>query len=82
MREQSKKIDQPANQEPVQPDQQFVIQALMDENRALNENKLYLLAILKQMQSEFRDAQILWESERQSLIMSKGEAVDGADGDT
>jgi hypothetical protein len=61
----------PAEPEPVQPDLQFVIQALHEENAALNQNKLYLLAILKQAQSEFRDAQEMWQLEKASLTKTE-----------
>lgn len=55
-------------QEAPQPDTQFVIQALVEENRSLNDNKLYLLAILKQIQTEFTQAQEQWELEKASLL--------------
>ena len=45
----------------------------MEENRALNENKLYLLSILKQMQAEFHAARQLWEAERDSLTKTATE---------
>jgi hypothetical protein len=54
--------------EPVQPEPQYVIQALHEENKLLYDNKLYLLSIIKQMQAEFRDAQAMWELERESLL--------------
>jgi len=48
-------------------DPQFVIQTLFEENRALNENRLYLMALLKQLQAEFLAAKELWDLEKQSL---------------
>jgi hypothetical protein len=55
---------------PAQPDQQYVIATLMEENQQLNANKLYLLAMLKQMQAEYREAEQLWALEKASLTKS------------
>jgi hypothetical protein len=52
---------------PPQPDPRYIIAALQEENETLNQNKLYLIAVLRQLQQEFRDAQAMWELERESL---------------
>lgn len=57
--------------QPVQPDPQYIIAALVEENRALCDNKLYLLAILKQIQGEYAEAQAMWELERESLTKAR-----------
>ena len=54
-----------------QPEAAFVIAAQQQEIMALNDNKIYLLAILGQLQAEFRDAQAMWELERASLLAER-----------
>lgn len=53
--------------EQIQPDLQYVVAALVEENRVLNDNKLYLLSVMKQIQAEFHDAREMWDLERASL---------------
>lgn len=48
-------------------DPQVVIQVLIEENRNINENRLYLLALLRQKENEHNKARALWEIERESL---------------
>lgn len=50
-----------------QPDQVYVVAALMEENAALNQHKLYLTALLRQLQAEYAEARAVWEIERGSL---------------
>lgn len=62
-----------APQGPPQPDSQFVIATLQEELAAANQNRVYLISLLKQIQQEYRDAQALWQLERDSLIAGRAE---------
>jgi fructose-1,6-bisphosphatase len=53
-----------------QPDSRYIIETLIDENKALNDNRLYLMSLLKQVAAEFNEAKELWELERESLKKS------------
>lgn len=55
------------HEEAFQPDPRFIIETLIEENKAVSENRLYLLAIIKQIKSEFDAARSQWELERESL---------------
>lgn len=48
-------------------DQEHVISVLLEENKNINENKIYLLALIKQMKAEYDEAKAQWEAERASL---------------
>jgi hypothetical protein len=65
-------INEPVAEQAPQPSNEFVIAALHEENRSLYDNKLYLLALIKQIQAEFRQARELWATERASLVAGKG----------
>jgi len=55
------------NSQAAEIDPQHVIKVLLDENKQINENRLYLLALISQIQAEFADAQETWNLERESL---------------
>lgn len=51
-----------------QPDPEYIIGALKDELSAANDNRVYLISVLKQAQAEFAEAQDVWAAERESLL--------------
>lgn len=52
---------------PVQPDIQFYIEVLQEELKSKEDNRLYLLSVIKQMQSEWANREAEWALERESL---------------
>lgn len=56
-----------------QPDPQYAIAALREELQAANDNRYYLVATLKQLQTEFQAAKATWEAERDSLLKREAE---------
>ena len=59
----------------VQPDQEYVIAALMEDNNALQQNKLYLIAVIKQMQAEFAFEREMWGLEKESLLLGREDSA-------
>lgn len=57
----------PDAQPTFQPDSQYVIAALQDELQALNSNRYFLLATIRQLQAMHADAEAVWQLERESL---------------
>lgn len=51
-------------------DTEYIVQTLIEENRALSENRLYLMALIKQIKAEYTAALNLWEAEKESLLAS------------
>jgi hypothetical protein len=55
-------------QSPPQPEAEYIIAALQEELQTANQNRLYLLSLLKQMVAEHQADRSLWEVERESLL--------------
>lgn len=64
-------------EQPVQPDPQHIVAALQEELDRVNANRVYLLAVLRQMRQEFREAQEMWSIERESLVKGRETAGEG-----
>jgi hypothetical protein len=53
-----------------QPQERFIIEALMQENASLNNNRLYLIATVKQMTATLHAERVQWSLEKASLMKS------------
>lgn len=55
------------------PDKDFIIEALMEELQQANNNRIFLVATVKQLQAEFAQAQKVWGAERESILKGRNE---------
>lgn len=68
MPEDSTEPDRVESGQPFKVEHEHIITALREELVASQDNRLFLLATLKQIQAEYRDALALWQAEKQSLL--------------